>query len=270
MSQPNPYLAPQAALSGGGVPMANASLPRELLVVSDGLKFVLWSIIIMVVAIVVGLVLGSMAAAKIIQAAAAQQGNLTPEEAVAIMMQPILVTAGIMFLADLVRIFGLFKCSQIPVESGAKAPAQLALYSAIAVLLIGIINNVLAYRSADVANPSGLVKVIGLIGMALWLTTLFSFLTFLKKTAAYLGDALSIERANKLFTLSAIVGVCVAISQVMTLIGSNAQVGMQAAAGGGMLMVILGLVMLVCGIWAFFVYLGTLTRMRSVIENGVR
>jgi hypothetical protein len=66
------------------------------------------------------------------------------------------------------------------------------------------------------------------------------------------------------------VGVCVGISQLLTMIGSNAQVGMQAAAGGGMLLMILGLIMIVCGIWAFFVYLGTLTRIKGVIEAGTR
>lgn len=57
MSQQNPYIAPQAALSGGGIPMANSSLPREMLVVADGMKFIIWGLIVALVTVLLTFVL---------------------------------------------------------------------------------------------------------------------------------------------------------------------------------------------------------------------
>jgi len=278
MSQPNPYIAPQASLSGGGVPMANVSLPREMLVVADGMKFVLWGIIITIIGVVVAMVMAASAlGAGFDQGAnrAMQPGAVNFDDA---MLQganaagsglrtTVIVATVIGLVANLVSLLGMYKCTQIPLESGAKQTAQLAFYGSIAVLIVTLINNVMGFSNAGNSRP---MQVINIVSTIVSIATLFLFISFLKKTSAYLGDALAIERSGKLMMLVLIAGGSYLLIVLIGLFLAAGNANAQGAAGGGMFAVILMLVALVCAIWGFFVYLGTLTRIRNVIEAGTR
>lgn len=277
MQPNNPYIAPQAALSGGGVPMANASLPREMLVVADGMKFVLWGIIITIIGIVVAMVMTASAFGAGLDGGANQavQPGANFEEAVAQAINAgegrlrtmLIVTTVIGLVANLVNLLGVFKCSQIPQETGAKQTAQLAFYGSIALLVVTLINNVMGFSNANTSRP---MQIMNIFSAIVWIATLFLFISFLKKTSAYLGDALAIERSGKLMKLTMIAGGSYLVMIVIGLFLAMGNANAQGAAGGGMLALILALVALVCAIWAFFVYLGTLTRVKNVIEAGTR
>lgn len=274
MSQQNPYLAPQSPLSGGGVPMANSALPREMLVVADGMKFILWGIIITVIGVIVTMVMGASAVGAAMDQGANRinQNNIDEvlaggaDNALSGLRTSIIVGTVIGFIANLVSLLGMYKCSQIPEQSGAKQLGQYAFYGSAAMLAIGLITNFMTFKS----GPSTTLNVINLVSAIVGLITLFLFLSYLKKTSAYLGDALAIERSGKLMTLAMIVGGCYLIMALIGLVMAGGNVNAQGGLGGGMLVMILGLVVLVCGIWAFFVYLGTLGRIRTVIEAGTR
>lgn len=278
MSQQNPYLAPQAALSGGGVPMANSALPREMLVVADGMKFVLWGIIITVVGGIIAAVMAASAiGAGFDQGAnrAMQPGADNFEAAFAAgagaagggLRTTIIVGTVIGLIANLVSLFGMFKCTQIPEQSRAKQMAQYAFYGSIAVLIITLINNVMGFSNA---NTSRLMQIINILSAIISIATLFFFISFLKRTSAYLGDALAIERSGKLMNLVLVAGGCYILGILIALVLAAGNANAQGMAGGGMFAAILMLVALVAAIWGFFVYLGTLTRIRNVIEAGTR
>jgi len=258
MSQQNPYLAPQAALSGGGVPMANSALPREMLVVADGMKFILWGIILILITVVVAMVMGASTAGAGAQrgAAAAVEGAKSTEMVVNVLS----------ILAQMLTLFGMFKCTQIPVSTGAKGMAQLAFYGNIVIIGMTLLVKFVPWTLTETTFK--VLMILGVVQIILSLVTFFAFLSFLKKTSSYLGDALCIERSSKLFTLTLVGGACyliIAVFGLAVLFG-----GFQPGAGMGMLALILGLTALVCAIWGFFVYLGTVTRIRNVIEAGTR
>ncbi len=277
MSQQNPYLAPQSPLSGGGVPMANSALPREMLVVADGMKFVLWGIIIGVIGAIVAAVMAASAIGAGFDQGARGVRPGDPNFDAAFMAganaagsglrMTVIVATVIGLIANLVSLFGMFKCTQIPLQSGAKQVAQYAFYGSIAVLLINLLNNVMGFSNA---NTSRLMQVINILSAIISIATLFFFISFLKKTSAYLGDALAIERSGKLMTLVLVAGGCYIVGVLIAIVLATGNANAQGMAGGGMFAAILMLVAAVAAIWGFFVYLGTLTRIKNVIEAGTR
>ena len=249
MSQQNPYTAPQSNLYGGGVPMANVSLPREMLVVADGMKFILWGLVVFLFSILLAFVL-----------VRSGPDGAQPEG-------PMVMGLNVLgIVGQVLTLIGMFKCTHIPVETGAKSMAQLAFYGNIVVIALSLIIKFVPWTVTETTIKLLFVLAIG--SLILNLVAYFAFLSFLKKTSTYLGDALSVERSSRLMTLVIVFGVSTVGIMLITL---SALFGGQAPGSGmAMLIMVLGLVALVTGIWALIVYVGTVTRIRSVIEAGVR
>lgn len=163
-------------------------------------------------------------------------------------------------------LFGMFKCTQIPAETGAKGMAQLAFYGNIAIIAMSLIVNFVPWSPTE--TTAKLLLVLGLGVIILYLVSFFAFLSFLKKTSSYLGDALCVERSSRLMTLVIVGGasyLIIALVGIAVLFG-----GLQPGSGVGILLLVLMLTALVCAIWGLIVYVSTVTRICSVIEAGTR
>ncbi len=115
-------------------------------------------------------------------------------------------------------------------------------------LLINLLNNVMGFSNA---NTSRLMQVINILSAIISIATLFFFISFLKKTSAYLGDALAIERSGKLMTLVLVVaGGCYIVGVLIAIVLATGNANAQGMAGGGMFAAILMLVAAVAAIWA--------------------
>jgi hypothetical protein len=264
MSQPNPYLAPQAALSGGTVPMANVSLPREMLVVAAGFKLILWGLVLTFVGIASYFLMQYLSNRQL-QGMRGQEPDI--EQVISIALRPLYVMGGILTIAQLISLFGFFKCTQIPGETQAKGAAQLAFVASLIAMVLSFANYYSQYQAVkNLKFEVQSASVLTLVGSILSFVALFAFITFLKKTSIYIGDALSIDRSKDLMKRCIVLFVLVLLGILSSFFLGALKVDFAIL---GILILSYVAFILVASIWTFIVYVRTLTRMRTVIHAGV-
>ncbi len=176
----------------------------------------------------------------------------------------VLVYGVVGFIGNIVSLVGMYKCLQIPLESGARRTARWAFSGSVALILFGLTINLIKLTR----NSAIFVTMLELGYVILCYITLRIFLRFLQHTANYTGDPSAIGQSKLLVKIVLVIFGIVAGIVSLGLVILLANIAGQIKLSLGMLSLILTIAGICCSIWAIFLYMRMLRRLKVVITIG--
>jgi hypothetical protein len=225
----NPYAAPATtAMHPRAAEWLRSTDDPSLLKVARGLGMIYNGIITVILAVLLGAILGMVMAF-----AAGGGGGML-----------VLIVAGLAALIGFVMVIvGTLMCLATPEETGAKG----FVFASVALYVVGFIASAIGQFMEN-----GPLIAIGTIAS---LAANVLFLLFLKQLAEFIGALQLAERAKLLLIL---LGVTVGL-QIVTFLGLFVDLP---------LLGLMGIAFLVISLVSFFLYLGLLDRLRKAIQSG--
>jgi hypothetical protein len=206
--------------------------------VRAGLGMMYYSIVTIVVCVIL-VILGAV----ITGAMAGPGADREPPAALMILLIPIGLAV---LIAGFAVLIGQARCASVPQQSGARGVAQGSAVCLVGYILLSMVGG--AMQNPALSAVGGLLSLIGTV----------LFILFIRRSAAYLGnDELATSAARYLIF-------CVGFIAGCFVLGFMAGA---AGAGGEPFGLILGIVLLVCGIAAFIWYLRLIRTLMTTVEE---
>ncbi|MGC4003842.1 MAG: hypothetical protein QM811_12240 [Pirellulales bacterium] len=266
----NPYGSPQYTQGGYGFETAPGGMPVEMREVADGMRFCLWSVFALVGGVIALAMIGAAIGITI-----RDQGELKARLGLATY-----AGIGVVVLVGGLRIFGLTKCLRAPDVTQANGLAKAALAFGIAVLVFDLVTNVLQLAGLEKLNT-----YLGIVNVALTAGLWISFVKFLQKIAIYLQDGYTQSQTGTLLTLTYVMTACMVVGSIVgivtALLGHDMAQAFAQNQGARpkdfgfivivmLAMMIVGLGMLICGLWGVILYVQITSRLTGIIDRSTR